>query len=417
MKDQIRSWLDSIRRGFKLAPEDPLDTWVELIHHAAIYSDFLNVVPEPDEVVRSEMVSRLRVLHGGSFDVVTIDAVGGKSWLDLLSILSNNLLDDTVDGESVELSDALLDHTRSRYASGGVLLVVIDNCQHLESDVLNQIGHFSLLSQRCISFVLLGERGFSDVIREGPAQSMKQYISNPMEDTVQVIQHRSLDQGLASVFANYWSKLEARFPQLNSIVHPVKNGSFPLGHTVAITLVVVVVVLAFLSSPMDGSDDIEQISEVTLPEPKTPAMVEFDNLSVAPEADHYQEVPAEKVESVSGEIVKTEPVVPDLQPGVALQEAKDLIEGGALPFFAIQILGVGEEAAARTYIDSLGDDLNLPLGYLKTNLNGSPWYVVLVGRFEEKEVAKKHIQKLPHTLRQSKPWVRFSEHPAVWLRE
>ena len=61
MKDQIRGWLDSIRRGFKLAPEDPLDTWVELIHHAAIYSDFLNVVPEPDEVVRFEMVSRLRV--------------------------------------------------------------------------------------------------------------------------------------------------------------------------------------------------------------------------------------------------------------------------------------------------------------------------------------------------------------------
>ena len=417
--NQVRAYLDQFLQQLRSASDDPLSEWVELIHHAAIYSEFLNIVPEAEESIRSDITQSLRNLHGSSFDVVTIDAAADMSWQFVLQGFSAGLLQECDIDDPVALGDLILDQARSRYASGGVLLVAVNDCHLLDQEVLNQIAHFSLLSQRYISFVLLGASGFAECIRESPAHSMKQYIANPDHDSVKAVRHDRVQDRVSGSITGIGDGLQKRFPVLKSIMSPLEGGGFPLGHTIVVTILLVVIVSAFLFVP----DRTERpaampnpIAETTLPPPSSPAQVEYEEPALVE--------PSIYVDSESQELALAN-VKPSIEEPVSslpsdireLNEKPRTFPQGAInadSYFSIQLLGVGEEKAAIKFINRWEHDVVFPLGYLRTTLKDRPWYVVLSGRFATRTSAKQHINELPLELRQSKPWVRFTEVAVNW---
>merc|ERR1711879_550271 len=84
-------------------------------------------------------------------------------------------------------------------------------------------------------------------------------------------------------------------------------------------------------------------------------------------------------------------------------------------FYAIQLIGVRDQASAISYMRQWQAQLKLPMGYLETSLKGAPWYVVVCGHFKEHDQAKAAITAMPLELRSNKPWVRQVDTEVSWL--
>lgn len=72
--------------------------------------------------------------------------------------------------------------------------------------------------------------------------------------------------------------------------------------------------------------------------------------------------------------------------------------------FVIQILGASSEANIRAFIET--EKIAANTGYFKTNLNGKPWFVVLVGNFSDRTSATAAMNALPAKAKAYGPWVR-----------
>ena len=431
MMEQFRNYIDRLRLAMQ-QEVNPLGQWIEQIHHAAVYTDFLNIVQESEESVRAGLANGLAQWHGASFDVVALEASQRLSWLALLQAISQCFINTESFDDPVALSDTLLDKARERYATGGVLMVVIDNSHVMDAELLNQIGHFSLLSQRCISFVLLGSAGFADVIREGPAQSMKQYILNPADSSPKVIHHHRIQDSFTKWLGGSFTELQNTAPWIKKVTDPVRNGGFPLGHSVAATILIVLIVGFFLLLPGGEGQSTAPITEVTLPDPRPPALVDVTGNSVG------DGLSGSHNDGMSGANVLGDTSVGDSQSFDALGPQQTRMKGFkedvesselssnqgdgdeyqekvAVEMFSIQLLGVGDRESAIKFIDVWKGKVGLPMGYLQTELNRRPWFVVLVGEFSDKAKAKQRIPELPAPLLQSKPWVRFVDADVSWI--
>lgn len=398
--------------------------WGELIHHAAVYTDYLIIVPDAQDDDREELVQALSHLHGNSFDMASLSGNEDTSWEDILLCINEALGSDQTFEDTLQLAEHCVAVAEHRYAAAGNLLIAIDCSEQISDEVLNQIAHFALLGQRYIVFVLLGMPGFSDVIREGPAHAMKQYLPDPSQDTARIVHHDRLADRIRQWFDEVLLRHLQQVSWLKGIWQPITEGGFPLPHTIAATIAIVAVVVGALFWPAEKE---EAFQETVLDDKPAPVLVGADGLisredgeSLVPSVDEAYELPRHS-DDVSRPLAQKAPA-PELSvqtpeiPAMPVPSSVAVEPLAVSEHYTIQLIGVRDQAAALAYMKQWGHQLSQPIGFLETRLKDKPWYVVVAGRFDEKQVAKDAIQTLPLELKNSKPWIRLATTPVSWLK-
>ena len=72
--------------------------------------------------------------------------------------------------------------------------------------------------------------------------------------------------------------------------------------------------------------------------------------------------------------------------------------------YTVQIMGSRSETNVQRFVE---EELELSYrGYFETRFQDKPWYVVVLGRFENRSDATQAIEELPVALKSLQPWVR-----------
>ncbi len=419
MMDAIRAFI----QRFNASSTNPRYLeWGELIHHAAVYTDYLIIVPEAVEEDRAELVLALSQLHGNSFDMATLSGSAEMSWREILSCIREALGSEQHFDDTLDMAEHCVSVAEHRYAAAGNLLIAVDNSDKIPAEILNQIAHFALLGQRYIVFVLLGEPGFADIIREGPAQAMKQYLPDPSKDTARIVHHDRVEDRVGLWFDKAVLARLKQSPWLVGFWKPIAQGGFPMAHTVAATLAIVGLVVGALFWPAEEN---AEFKEVVLQDNPAPVRVDSSVLSEVAEPDiRYADVAPGVADTSDGRyqapelpISSPEPqAVDEVSSRAPVNVPRELEPLVFSEHYTIQLIGVRDQTAALAYMKQWSHQVSQPLGFLETRLKNKPWYVVVAGRFDDKQIAKKAIQTLPVELKNSEPWIRLTKTPVSWLK-
>jgi septal ring-binding cell division protein DamX len=72
--------------------------------------------------------------------------------------------------------------------------------------------------------------------------------------------------------------------------------------------------------------------------------------------------------------------------------------------YTVQIMGSHSETNVQRFVE---EELELSYrGYFETRFQDKPWYVVVLGRFENRSDAAQAVEELPVALKSLHPWVR-----------
>ena len=72
--------------------------------------------------------------------------------------------------------------------------------------------------------------------------------------------------------------------------------------------------------------------------------------------------------------------------------------------FTVQVMGSRSESNVQEFVQYEADSDNS--GYFETRFQDRPWFVVVLGNFEERNAAMEAIDDLPQSLRTLQPWIR-----------
>jgi DamX protein len=72
--------------------------------------------------------------------------------------------------------------------------------------------------------------------------------------------------------------------------------------------------------------------------------------------------------------------------------------------FTVQVMGSRSESSVQEFVQYEADFDNS--GYFETRFQDRPWFVVVLGNFEERNAAVEAIDDLPQSLRTLQPWIR-----------
>lgn len=168
-----------------------------------------------------------------------------------------------------------------------------------------------------------------------------------------------------------------------------------------------------------------EFKEVVLQDSPAPVRVDSSVLSeVAEPAIRYADVTPDVADTSDGRyqapelpISSPEPqTVDEVSSRAPVNVPRELEPLVFSEHYTIQLIGVRDQTAALAYMKQWSRQVSQPLGFLETRLKNKPWYVVVAGRFDDKQVAKKAIQTLPVELKSSKPWIRLTKTPVSWLK-
>ena len=72
--------------------------------------------------------------------------------------------------------------------------------------------------------------------------------------------------------------------------------------------------------------------------------------------------------------------------------------------YAIQVIAAGSEESIQRFLAT--QSFPFPSGYYRTEHEGRPWFVALVGPFSSRQEADSAMQQLSGPVRAGQPWVR-----------
>ena len=75
--------------------------------------------------------------------------------------------------------------------------------------------------------------------------------------------------------------------------------------------------------------------------------------------------------------------------------------------YVLQLMGSVDEARARSFVKKYVG--RLPISYFEAELKGKPWFVAVVGPYDNKQAALAGIKVLPAELQKLRPWARSIE--------
>lgn len=119
--------------------------------------------------------------------------------------------------------------------------------------------------------------------------------------------------------------------------------------------------------------------------------------STAPPASEASDSPPER--SASSPKSDAEPI-----PALTSTPPESAPSATGLGAFAVQVIGSRDKSAVYEFIEGL--NIGLPRFVARTMHQGEPWYIGVVGAFDERDAALASLSKLPESLKKRRPWVK-----------
>lgn len=134
--------------------------------------------------------------------------------------------------------------------------------------------------------------------------------------------------------------------------------------------------------------------------PPAPAPAPVRPTPVEPTAMDTRTAPAERTAPT-----RAEPE-PQRRPAIAgaTPDGSDWIRSQPRNAFTIQILGLAREQGVRDFLAR--HRLERGTAWLRTERNGSDWFVAIAGSYPNAELARGEIASLPAEVRRNQPWIR-----------
>ncbi len=70
----------------------------------------------------------------------------------------------------------------------------------------------------------------------------------------------------------------------------------------------------------------------------------------------------------------------------------------------IQLMGVSDKATLQVLLENHPSE---PLEILKTRRDGQDWYILVYGKYLDKNSAREALKNVPEVLQKAQPWVRY----------
>ncbi|NKB33408.1 MAG: AAA family ATPase [Pseudomonadales bacterium] len=348
------------------------------------------------------------------------------------------------------------------------LMIVIGDAHELSIDVLNLATSLIANSASGIHILLLGEKQLVSMLQNAVSAEAGQLVVDfemselGGEDTVEYVKFKLAEAGFAgelpisgselgnihnsangipgtinALIANTLESSSLELPASENLPAFVSSGNryWAIAAVLVVILVTVFVVLdpdprieqqqaiATSERPIDiplaaqsseeiNSGDEGNSAQVESEEPPFTAILETEEAvvdnsetsnAVIPDPEPVEEL-TPVVESSVANVAAVEAAAEAELPEVEISEfEQSLLEipGSA---YTVQIMGSHSETNVQRFVE---DELpSNERGYFETRFQDKPWFVVVLGRFENRADATKAIEDLPASLQSLQPWIR-----------
>lgn len=443
---------------------------VDTLLHLLNYSDEVVFVTGPHGSGKTTLLEQLIRQMGENIDLVIIDVADITSDKELLWDLATQFRLQPDRSHSTErLQHMLQAHCLALHEEGQIPTLAIDDIDELPVETLNGLTpvlHGGVDGEPGLRLVGLASQP-AEVRRELSALGFAsgQMIELPpfsLDDCVNLIHayftYAGLRAGVPFEPATLKRLYKLSEGQPGTFIHAVRDhmlveaqrrrrkSIIPVPHLVAGAAVISVIALAALYQ--SGDDSPAQIDITPVPDsaellsPDDGASDEFD-FPAGDEPESAEEVrarleaalaersegaaiPAPEPDSAAESDIPEELLAdltdspaasdPDPQPAPAAPaadtaqstsplRAPDWITDAEPNQYTLQLLGAREESNILQFAE--GNNLSPgDAGYMVTELDGSPWYVLLYGTYDDADSAREAIASLPEAARALSPWPR-----------
>jgi len=150
--------------------------------------------------------------------------------------------------------------------------------------------------------------------------------------------------------------------------------------------------------PGDEQAGVEQAPPDQPEQEETPEVVEVDL------PDRTEEPASDELGEAPGEDVSEEPAEPGFEPGAPEYfRDSDWHEDKSEGRYTLQLLGSFNENTAIEFVSDYDVEAMV---YVRTQHQGEPWFVVLVGDYPDRDSAREAISALPDRIQELGPWAR-----------
>jgi DamX protein len=442
---------------------------LELLQHLSLYSELLILFSGEKGMGKTFIAQALIASREDPDQSLLVDADFSLSYLDILHRIAQYI--DLAELDDVEaLESQIVQHCEQlQEDEQGSFLLVIDQADQLSNQVLMHLNQLALIQPNALHVMLLATPILEQVLLDlpephAPLHTMQVEFLSENEAEV-ILLEQFPEQDWSGEQVDYMLQQSAGSPgKLMYIARQLAAGvkeqntkpaaKFPVTHVAAILLVASTLIVSFLYKNSQSElqdtvaveviapvfteveelakpDSLKPIEEIVAEEvdfnfiePVQVAAVETVAANIKGQTSSTIPSPVAKTQEVnqqeakSQSIKQVEPVVKSVIEPPVIEKAAATTKKvfspneqallAALPSsFVAQLFGSYSQKSAKVFMQENKGAASL-LSY-RTEHKGKPWFVVVSGPFESRELAKKEVAKLPAKLRKQQPWVRSVE--------
>lgn len=445
---------------------------LELLQHLSLYSELVILFSGEKGMGKTFIAQALIASREDPDQSLMIDADFLSTYLDILQQIAQHIdlaeLDnvEALESQVIGRCQQLLDDEQ------GSFLLIVDDADQLSNEVLLNLNQLALIQPNALHVMFLATPALEEVLSELPEPHAPLHIMQvdclTESESEIVLLEQFPDQDWSGEQVDYMLKQAKGSPgKLMYIAQQLAAGSgdqddqkekskFPITHIAAMLLVASVLIVSFLykssqttaiEAPQTSQIEAVSVTSVATVDPEMQIKEEVAAVKDASEEEiDFNFIEPVSVSSnssiegnVDGSITQSDqasidsPVVksPKIKDSTitnkkvtddAVSATKTDRAGKSISFsideerllsaksttFATQLFASYSEKSAQTFIQDNKTKVGALL-YYRTEYKGKPWFVVVSGPFESKDIARAEVAKLPASLRKQKPWVRSIE--------
>lgn len=445
---------------------------LELLQHLSLYSELVILFSGEKGMGKTFIAQALIASREDPDQSLMIDADFLSTYLDILQQIAQHIdlaeLDnvEALESQVIGRCQQLLDDEQ------GSFLLIVDDADQLSNEVLLNLNQLALIQPNALHVMFLATPALEEVLSELPEPHAPLHIMQvdclTESESEIVLLEQFPDQDWSGEQVDYMLKQAKGSPgKLMYIAQQLAAGSgdqddqkekskFPITHIAAMLLVASVLIVSFLykssqttaiEAPQTSQIEAVSVTSVATVDPEMQIKEEVAAVKDASEEEidfnFIEPVSVSSNSSIEGNVDGTitqsgqtsidSPVVksPKIKDSTiankkvtddTVSATKTDRAGKSISFsideerllsaksttFATQLFASYSEKSAQTFIQDNKTKVGALL-YYRTEYKGKPWFVVVSGPFESKDIARAEVAKLPASLRKQKPWVRSIE--------
>lgn len=432
---------------------------LELLQHLSLYSELLILFSGEKGMGKTFIAQALIASREEPDQSLMVDADFSLNYLDILHQFAQHI--DLPELDDVDALEQQIVHycAQLHKEDQGSFLLIIDQADQLTNDALLHLNQLALMQPNALHVMLLATPILEEVLVDLPEPHAPLHVMQ-----VEALTDDESEIILLEQFPEKeWSAEQVDYMLQQSKGSPGKlmyigqrlfegldsntseKGSFPVTHIAAMLLVAAVLLVSFLYKNNEPAlatvEEVNSVTPMVAEAEGSPSVVKAESSPVAVESDdidfNFIEPAEVAVANASGDASRdTRTTIPspvikpqeatattvsetikldENETEIAFSKAEQLLIDAQSSAFVVQLFGSHSEKSAQTFIQENKSKANQLLNY-QTEHQGKPWFVVLSGPFDSREVAKKSVEKLPAKLRKQQPWVRSIEPIQALLR-